>query len=153
MVLDRDAVKKLELELSQHIGPIAAVLVRKAAVIAPSVAALARAVAGEIDDEAAKQAFLKHHARASSDHTSPSGAVSAPSNVATQLAEQRFGAAVLDKAEKALAQHLGPLARVVVKRAAMKARDVPELYLIIADEIEDREQRKAFVRKGLASRD
>ena len=41
----------------------------------------------------------------------------------TALATTRFDAAVLTKAELALAQHLGPLARVVVKRAAMKARD------------------------------
>jgi len=39
--------------------------------------------------------------------------------------------------------------RVVVKRAALKARDVSELYLLIAEEIDDRDQRKAFVRKAL----
>ena len=42
------------------------------------------------------------------------------------------------------------MARVVVKRAAMKARDERELYLLLADEIEDKEERKAFTRKAVS---
>jgi hypothetical protein len=37
---------------------------------------------------------------------------------------------------------------VVVKRAAMKARDEAELYLLLADEIEDKDEKKAFIRKA-----
>jgi hypothetical protein len=36
----------------------------------------------------------------------------------------------------------------VVKRAAMKARDEAELYLLLADEIEDRDEKKAFIRQA-----
>ena len=39
---------------------------------------------------------------------------------------------------------------VVVKRAAMKARDEAELYLLLADEIEDKEEKKAFIRKAVS---
>ena len=70
----------------------------------------------------------------------------------TALATTRFDAAVLTKAELALAQHLGPLARVVVKRAAMKARDEAEIYLLVADEIEDPAERKAFIRRAVANK-
>jgi hypothetical protein len=42
------------------------------------------------------------------------------------------------------------VARVVVKRAAMKARDEAELYLLLADEIEDKEEKKAFNRKAVS---
>jgi hypothetical protein len=39
---------------------------------------------------------------------------------------------------------------VVVKRAAAKARDEAELYLLISDEIKDPAERKAFVRKAVS---
>jgi len=45
---------------------------------------------------------------------------------------------------------MGAVAKVVVKRAAAKARDARELYLLIADEIEDQNERKAFIRKALS---
>ncbi len=32
----------------------------------------------------------------------------------------------------------------------MKARDEGELYLLIADEIEDKSQKKAFIRKAIS---
>ena len=48
---------------------------------------------------------------------------------------------------------MGALAAVVVKRAAAKARNEAELYLLLADEIQDPVEKKAFVRKAvLASR-
>ena len=75
-----------------------------------------------------------------------------PTQVPTQVATEmiRFDAATIAKAESAMAQYLGPLARVVVKRAAVKARDVSELYLMLADQIEDKEEKKAFVRKAIS---
>jgi len=42
------------------------------------------------------------------------------------------------------------VSRVLVKRAAMKARDERELYLLLADEIADKEQKKAFTRRVLS---
>jgi hypothetical protein len=42
------------------------------------------------------------------------------------------------------------VAGVVVKRAAVKARDEAELYLLLADEIEDKDEKKAFVRKAVS---
>jgi serine/threonine-protein kinase len=69
-------------------------------------------------------------------------------NVATALAASRFPMAVLDKAEQRLAEYIGAVARVMVKRAAMKARDEAELYLLLSDEIEDKEEKKAFIRRA-----
>jgi serine/threonine protein kinase len=61
-----------------------------------------------------------------------------------------FGREILERAERSLADYLGPVARVVVKRAAAKARDERELYLLLGDEIEDPDERKAFVRRGVS---
>ena len=40
---------------------------------------------------------------------------------------------------------------VIVKKAAMRARDEGELHLIIADEIEDQNDRKAFIKKAISA--
>jgi len=63
---------------------------------------------------------------------------------------QKFTAEVLQKAETALAQYIGAIAKVVIRRAAAKARDEAELYLLIADEIKDPAERKAFIRKAVS---
>ena len=57
---------------------------------------------------------------------------------------------MLERAERRLAEHIGAVARVVVKRAAVKARDERELYFLLADEIEDKDDRKAFIRKAVS---
>lgn len=155
LALDRDAVKRIETELAKHLGPIAGVVVRKAVKTASSIAALAEALAREIPDEAERAAFLKRHTAGerSKPVGDPTRAVSAPTtlNPSTALAMARFDAALLARAEAALAQHIGAIAKVVVKRAAARARDESELYLLIADEITDRDERKAFIRKAISA--
>ena len=69
--------------------------------------------------------------------------------VATNSFEALWSA--LERAERRLSQYLGPVARVVVKRAAAKARDESELYLLLADEIENPAERKAFSRRGIST--
>ena len=73
------------------------------------------------------------------------------SRPSTSAVATRFTPEALERAEQRLAPFLGPLARVVVKRAAVKARGEQELYLLLADEIENPADRKAFVRRGLSA--
>jgi hypothetical protein len=63
---------------------------------------------------------------------------------------QKFTIEMLQKAETALAQYIGAIANAVVKRAAAKARDEAELYLLIADAIKDPAERKSFIGKALS---
>jgi hypothetical protein len=149
--LDREQLKQVEGALALHLGPIAPVMVRKAAKTAMSLAQLAAALAPEIGDEKARAVFLKKFA----ENSQPSQ----PSQLArgqtqhtglTQVALSRFDPAVLGMAEKRLSEYIGAVAKVVVKRAAAKARDEGELYLLIADEISDPAERKAFIRKAIS---
>jgi serine/threonine protein kinase len=149
VVLDREQVKRVEAELARHIGPIAPVVTRNAAKKALSIPALAAAVAGEIADEKVRAEFVRKF--------SPGESPSRPGSGATVRApdltnSQKFTPQVLQKAEADLAQYIGAIARVVVKRAAAKARDEAELYLLISDEIKDPAERKAFIRKAVSAR-
>jgi len=77
-----------------------------------------------------------------------------PVEVKTQKIQKasppRLPPEVLKRAEERLAEYIGPVAPVMVKRAAAKARDEAELYLLLADEIEDKDEKKAFVRKAVS---
>jgi serine/threonine protein kinase len=145
--LDRDQVKRIETELARHIGPIATVVVRNAAKKAASIPALVEAVAGEIDDEKVRSAFVKKLAGGDSSSKLVSQPASAPKDATIS---QKFTAETLQKAETALAQYIGAIAKVVVKRAAAQARDEAELYLLISDEIKDPTERKNFIRKAVS---
>ena len=149
--IDPAQLKVVENELAKRIGPLASVLVKKAAKKHATLDAVIDAVATEIDDDAERAAFLKK-ARGTTNTqppTSPSRRLG-QTEIATQVAAERFEMAILERAEKRLAQHIGAVARVVVKRAAMKARDESELYLLIADEIEDPADRKSFIKKAIS---
>jgi len=148
--LDHEAVKRIEAELARHIGPIAAVITKAAAKKAVTLAALAETVAKEIEDDKERSAFLR---KFSGDKSTPTGSPSGPAGTRPPQAPtkaSRFDPQTLSVAEAALAKYIGVVAKVVVKRAAAKARDLRELYLLIADEIEDQAERKAFIRKSLS---
>jgi len=147
VALDREQVKRIEAELARHIGPIATVVVRNAAKMAPSIPALVESVSAEIDDEKTRAAFVKKFSAGESSGKVASQPASAPKDATVS---QKFTAEMLQKAETALAQYIGAIAKVVVRRAAAKARDEAELYLLIADEIKDPAERKNFVRKAVS---
>lgn len=147
VVLDREQLKRVEADMARHIGPIAAVVVRNAAKKALSIPALAEAVAGEIADEKARAAFVRKFTTGETTTKPPAGATQKVLDVSIS---QKFTADMLQRAESALAQHIGAIAKVVVKRAAAKARDEGELYLLIADEIKNPVERKSFIRKAIS---
>jgi len=147
-VFDPALLQKLESELALHLGPIASVMVRKLAKKAPGQPELVKLLADEIGDAAARAKFEKKFSDASRPLSQPPSQLT---SIPTQMAASRFPLEVLERAERRLAEHIGAIARVVVKRTAMKARDQEELYLLLADEIGDNEGRNAFLRRaGLA---
>jgi serine/threonine protein kinase len=147
VVLDRDQVRRVEADMARHIGPIAAVVVRNAAKKALSIPALAEAVAGEIADEKARAAFIKKFTSGETTTKPPAGATQ---KVSDATISQKFTPEMLQRAETVLAQHIGAIAKVVVKRAAAKARDESELYLLLSDEIKDPAERKSFIRRAIS---
>jgi len=153
---DTDTLKKVESELARHLGPIATMVVRNAARRSASYEDLCANVAKEISDEKARAECTRKLAGITSKRMgeSPTQRAAAPltQGLPTQSVESisaKFTPAVLLQAETALAQHIGAIAKIIVKRAAAKARDEAELYLLIADEIKDPAEKRAFVRKAV----
>lgn len=57
----------------------------------------------------------------------------------------RFDSVVLQGIERALAQHIGPIARVLTKRAAVQATDVDALCADLAREMRSAQDREQFL--------
>jgi serine/threonine protein kinase len=145
---DAELLKELEGALAQHVGPIAPVMVRNAAKKAHNPAELVEMLAADITHDGVRLRFERRFADSSRPVSRPQPkSVSQP----TTSSPSRFSAEVLERVERRLSHYLGAVARVVVKRAALKARDEPELYLLVADEIENPAEKKAFIRRAISA--
>ena len=58
-----------------------------------------------------------------------------------------FSDATLETARQALAEYMGPMAKVMVNRCAKTAKTTEELRQALAKEIEDQAGRAAFLKK------
>jgi hypothetical protein len=119
-----EALVELERELAQHVGPMARVLVRRAARGLNSLAAVRQAVASSIPDFEARERFL---AKAGSTRP-PAAAPMASSRVDVTRPSTEIASALslregdVDRAAAALIPALGPIARVIAKRCAAGAQ-------------------------------
>ena len=129
----------------------APVVIRSAAKKAYTIAGLAEIVSADIANDKERAAFVR---RFSGDKSTPTGdptRATATRQQSLPPSASSIDAQTLAKAEAALAKYIGAVAKVVVRRAAAKARDPGELYLLIAEEIEDKNDRKTFIRKAISA--
>jgi serine/threonine protein kinase len=124
----------LEARLSRAIGPIARRLVADAARRYGTVSEIRQALASQIEDPKEREAFFK----TSSDVTSTTGSRAPASPI-------QFDPAALDLLAQALAPYIGPIAKIVVTRAARAARNAEELQNLLAEEIPAATDRQRFL--------
>jgi serine/threonine-protein kinase len=131
---------ELETRLSRAIGPIAGRLVATAARRYATISEIRQALAGEIEDPKERAAFLKTAATTVTDPAATSTLVAR-----TPTAPAAFDPAALDRLTQALAPYIGPIAKVVVARAARTARSAGELGNALAAEISSDADRQRFL--------
>jgi serine/threonine-protein kinase len=124
---------KVESALLPVLGPIAKNLVLKEARRCATYQELCSKLGEQISDSRDRDAFLRF--------CEGSGSVTRQSAV-------HWDAPVLDAAKKKLAAHLGPIAGVVVERAARRVRTPRELYEALAANIPDERDRREFLRSA-----
>jgi len=153
---DLEAVEKA---LVVHLGPMARLVVRKAAQQAASLAELVRSVASHIPTDAERALFLnKVQGLGTGDAASPTGAEPSVSDIppaAKPATDRRPRASLsreeLQSASDSLITYVGPLATVLVNKTAQQATSVEEFYRLLAEYIPNAEERASFLqRKGLS---
>ncbi len=144
--LDPAVVQSLEATLARYVGPLARHLVRNAAPGAGSPEALRATLALSIEGEEQRGRFL----RDSGLHGEPA-APAAPRDESSRGAAATRGpgtlpAEALEEVARELARHVGPLARVLVRRAAATAPSLAALRETLAVQIADPAAQAAFRR-------
>jgi class 3 adenylate cyclase len=142
-------ITTVESHLAAILGPIAPHLVRNAVQHTENAAELREALLAFIPSEPERRQFVaacREILPVAPDSTQP--ATEAPKKAAA--APQALEPALLEQARKALAAHIGPMARVLVERAAAKAETRAALYQLLAAEIASPKDREEFLKQAAA---
>jgi serine/threonine-protein kinase len=134
---DTAALAQVERELAEHVGPVARVIVRRAARGLTTLAAVRQAVASSIADFEARERFL---ARDAAPRTSATASTTATKFQATRIDGQAPSGVPMregdvDKAAAALLPSLGPIARVVAKRCAATSETREQFVARVLDQL------------------
>jgi len=150
---DPATLKALATDLAVHLGPVASIVVKSAARKAVNLDQLVRVLAEDIADGTVRADFVRKHAPAGksgppSERSRPTRTNTLPTGLYPPAPS--FDTALLARAEAELAQYIGAVAKAIVRRAAAKAHSDHELFTLLANEIEDANGRKAFLRKAMS---
>jgi eukaryotic-like serine/threonine-protein kinase len=149
---DPAVLAQVEASLAKHVGPLAAVLVRRAAKECQDLPALQARLAEQITSPTARDAFLAQTggrtggtggtgggtggrtggSAGSTTRVGPTPTTFAPPTGGT-YGGQPVNEALMDQAAKVLSAHLGPIAKVVVKRAAERTRQREAFFNLLLD--------------------
>ena len=141
-------LERLSAALALEIGPVAKLIVRRAAERATNVKSLGEALAENVP-EPARPAFLARVAEVAGVTRTPAplprvAPGEAPAQTTAGTANE-ITPALLARVEQVLALQIGPVGRVLVRQAAKTATSARELFERLAAHIDDEPSRKAFI--------
>ena len=140
----------VEVELARFIGPVAKVLVRRSARQHKNLGALIAAVAVSIDSAAEREAFAK----SLTGRGLQTGNTVLPADATDTSAGEPVltGPAMSDQdlehATRILTTYIGPIARIVAKRAAGPNISRRDFFARVAQSLESETQRERFLREA-----
>ncbi len=143
--LGAETLQALEQKLASHVGPIARVLVRTAAGRSRSVDDLCAQLALSITDQAERAQFRREVEAFV--RPRPPAAVSPPSLGSHGTSSGRLPERELERVQEVLAQYVGPIARVLVRRATVDASSVEALWLSLSNHVDSPAERAEFLRQ------
>lgn len=147
-----ETLKAVELSLEQRIGPMSRVLIQKAAARTHSIEEMTQLLSRFIPNEHDKTEFVAHTRALSADTwTKPDTGTTPRTAGTTSPPAMNSGAVALDAhilraAEHKLATYVGPVAKVLVRKAQARAGDVQTFYQLLAQELSTEEARSAFLK-------
>ena len=181
---DADALVRVREQLARHLGPLAAVLVKRAASSTTDIDSLYRRLADELTDPAERTQFLSGRREIQGDGTNPPavspGAADPSMTSASSTGPSETGQSTrnlqgtsssasfppgsggagtgapagspptseaIEAATRCLAPYLGPIAKVVARRAAEKATSIRQFHALLAENLSDEGERARFLRE------
>jgi serine/threonine-protein kinase len=143
----------VEIELARFVGPVARVLVRRAATIHKDITSLTAAVVDVIERPEDRESFTRAVTGAGlsalRSRTTPGPETPVPATAPSN--EPGPTAAELERATRLLTAYIGPIARVVVKRAAAGGTSRRDFLNQVALSVENDVQRERFLRDAVVT--
>jgi eukaryotic-like serine/threonine-protein kinase len=142
---DAATLLALAQKLAGYVGPIARVLVRNAAAKAGSLEALCSELAAAVPAGNERERFRREVAELA--RTRPAAVDPTPSRGRSgqSASDQPISEQELERAERALMSYTGPVARILVRRAARETTSLDRLWQALASHIEAPAERAAFL--------
>jgi len=143
-----EVLQAIEATLEMYVGPLAHILVRKFSDSTRSIEQLCEILSRYIPSNTLRQEFLNVSRHVITTGSAPQPAprpVPPAASAPAASGELQLGAETLARIEHALAEHLGPLAKVLVRKAARDADTLDELHNRLASELADDRQRRDFL--------
>ncbi len=158
--LDAALLGTLQSRLAEHVGPIARLMLSSAIKSSASLEALCSSLAAKIDSETARHEFMVAVRRDVSLHASriataqrtsvaaggpASGAAATSPGAPAAATASAIPPEVVERVQAALTRHVGPIARILVRRALQQATTHGELLSALATHVEAQADRAAFL--------
>jgi len=140
---DPALLQQVEAKLAKHVGPLAAVLVRRSARACHDLPTLYERLAEQVTNVEARNAFLVEARNLKTHPSFGSGGTVSAFGALTGTSLGLIPDSLIIASGKVLAQFLGPIAQVVAKRSAAKAPSRSAYFDTLEASISDPAKRKA----------
>ena len=151
VIVDDATLDTIERRLARHVGPIARHLVRDAARRTSSIETLCEAVSHNIGQAAERERFISESRNIPLQRSGSPATRSTVSRSAIASSAIAAGGAIspaqIERVERALTQALGPIAKLLVKRALPNAASEQALWERLATHIDRAAERETFLRQ------
>jgi hypothetical protein len=148
-------LKTVEKELAVFLGPLARVVVKRAAAKTTDIDEMFRIMAQSLERDEDRDAFLARRVElekkdpktvlltSAIPRPAVSSTLTAAINPKTPLG---ITPEAIDHAAKALAAHVGPISAVLAKKAAQRADSLRSLYVLLSQHVQNGKDRRQFLR-------
>jgi eukaryotic-like serine/threonine-protein kinase len=145
--VDSPTAARIAVLLAAEVGPIAAHLVKQTRTRATDIREVCQLAAEQVGDETARRRFLQNCERELhlSSLASQAKPVTGTREPVSGTKPAAWDPQVLDRVKKALAESVGPVAKVIVDKAARKCSSMDQLYEALAGEIAAPAERTKFL--------
>jgi serine/threonine-protein kinase len=143
---DPALLKQIEGHLARFVGPVAKVMVRRAGRRTLNVEELYAMMCRELDSEEQRNAFMATRGTLSGAPRSAPLAAATP-RTAPQV-EVALTAARIEAAQLRLATYIGPIAKILVKKAAAQTSSTDRFYLLLAESLSDSDRTRFLKEVG-----
>jgi serine/threonine-protein kinase len=153
--LNEAALQIAERQLAAYIGPLAKVLVKRAAGKTTSSLELYSILAAVLEREEDRKAFLARRTELGGSNASPPVPRSAPVQAAPTViapidtsSPSEISPAAIEQAARRLAAHLGPIATVLARKDAKRAATLRDFYRLLAEHVANPTDRERFLKEA-----